>query len=83
MKHLRILHAGLALVVGVGLSSCTTTYDASGRPVQSVDPAAVAIGAVAIGVAAYAIGSSDSHDHHGHHGGGYYGRPYYPPHCGY
>jgi len=85
MKKLRILHAGLALVVGVGLSSCTTTYDAYGRPVQSVDPAAAAIGAVAIGAAAYAIGNNNSHGYHGgHHGGGYYRPPHHrPPHCRY
>lgn len=64
-----------------GLSSCTTTYDAYGRPVQSVDPGTAAAGAVAAGVLGYAI--ADSHDHH-YYGGpyyygrpGYYGRPYY------
>ena len=85
MKNLRILHAGLALVVGVGLTSCTTTYDAYGRPVQSVDPGAAVIGAVAIGAAAYAIGSNNnsSSDYHGYSGGGYRCRPYYPPRCRY
>ena len=41
-------------VVAVGAfaaasTSCMTTYDAYGRPVQSVDPGAAAAGAVAAG----------------------------------
>jgi len=54
----------LAPVLAIGMSSCTTAYDAHGRPVQVVDPAAAAVGALAIGAAAYAIGNSNN-DHRG------------------
>lgn len=55
-----------------------TTYDAYGRPVQSVDPAAAAVGIAAAGVAGYAIGNNNNNknDHHYHHRG-YYRRGYY------
>lgn len=52
-----------------------TTYDAYGRPVQSVDPGTAAAGAVAAGALGYAIGQNND-DHHYYHGG-YYRRPYY------
>lgn len=62
-------------------ASCTTTYDAHGRPVQSVDPAAAAIGAVAIGVAGYAIGHNNSDNYHGHHKHhGHHKKHHRPPH---
>lgn len=52
-----------------------TTYDAYGRPVQSVDPAAATAGVVAAGVLGYAL-ANDNDDHHHHHyrrhRGGYY-----------
>ena len=73
-KHTSLKLAVAGMVAASGLSNCTTTYDAYGRPVQSVDPGAAAIGAVALGVAAYAIGKNNgsSHKHyHGHHGGYY------------
>ena len=60
-------------------TSCMTTYDAYGRPVQSVDPGAAAAGAVAAGALGYAIGQNND-DHYyggGYYGGGYYGRGYY------
>lgn len=60
-------------------SSCTTTYDAYGRPVQSVDPGAAAAGAVAAGALGYAIGQNN--DNHNHYYG--YRRPYYYNHYGY
>lgn len=55
-------------------TSCTTTYDAYGRPVQSVDPGAAAAGAVAAGALGYAIGQ---HNDDRYYYGGYYGRGYY------
>ena len=70
-----IKYVGLAMLAAIGLSSCTTTYDAYGRPVQSVDPGTAAVGALAIGAAGYAIGHNNSHNnnyhrgHHGHHRG--------------
>ena len=69
MKHTTLKYLGLATMAALAFSSCTTTYDAYGRPVETIDPAAAAVGAVAIGALAYAIGSdhSDYYDrHHGH-----------------
>ena len=65
----------LLAVVATALTatSCMTTYDAYGRPVQSVDPAVAATGVVAAGVLGYALANDDGHHHHHHHGG-YYGR---------
>jgi len=76
-KNKTIIRIGLALLAVVGFSSCTTTYDAYGRPVQSVDPAAAAVGALAIGAVGYAIGHNDSHCNNGYYGGGGYYRPPY------
>jgi hypothetical protein len=55
-------------------TSCMTTYDSAGRPVQSVDPAVAVAGAAAAGLVGYAI-ANDNRRHH-HHG-------YYRPHHGY
>ncbi|MBM3863049.1 MAG: hypothetical protein FJ385_03715 [Verrucomicrobia bacterium] len=60
-----------------------TTYDAWGRPVQSVDPGAAMVGAAAAGLIGYAIASDHGHHHHrghvhAHHGYGYHHRPYCP-----
>ena len=71
---------GAALVVS---TSCTTTYDAYGRPQQSVDPGLAIAGVAAAGLAGYAIANSNDHHHyHGnpHYRGGYgggYGGGYY------
>lgn len=57
-----------ALILALAGTSCMTTYDAYGRPVQTVDPgaaAAIAVGAAAVG---YAIGENNDHYHHHHHG---------------
>ncbi len=72
----------LAVVASLGLlmttaTSCTTTYDANGNPVQSVDPGTAAAGAVAAGVLGYAI-ANNRNDNYYHGGGGYYrGGNYY------
>jgi hypothetical protein len=61
-------------------TSCMTTYDAAGRPMQTVDPGLAAAGVVAAGLVGYAI--ADNHNHHnGYHGGYYrgYGGGYYRP----
>ena len=73
-KYSKMTFAGVVLLASLGFSSCTTSYDAYGRPIQTVDPAAAAIGAVAIGAAGYAIGRNNSNDYHynhhnGHHNG--------------
>lgn len=62
-KLVRILTACLLMASVV---SCTTAYDAYGRPVSVVDPGAAALGIAAAGVAGYAIGRNNS-DHHHHH----------------
>ena len=73
MKSLLIKVA--ALLVALAGTSCMTTYDAYGRPVQTVDPGAAAVGIAAAGLAGYAIGHHNRHHHH------YYAAPYYDPYC--
>lgn len=70
-------------------TSCMTTYDAYGRPVQSVDPALAVAGVATAGLVGYAL-ANDQNDYHSyrpsrpHYGGGYgygggsYHRPYRP-----
>lgn len=56
------------IVVAAAGTSCMTTYDAYGRPVQSVDPAAATAGVVAAGVLGYAVANkNDRGDRHHHH----------------
>ncbi|MFT3990814.1 MAG: hypothetical protein QM680_05335 [Luteolibacter sp.] len=62
------------LAVAITGTSCMTTYDAYGRPVQTVDPGVAIAGAAAAGVLGYAI-ANDNHHHHGYRGG--YDRPRY------
>ncbi|MGA0901030.1 MAG: hypothetical protein ACO3SO_11575 [Luteolibacter sp.] len=70
-------------LVALGGVSCMTTYDAYGRPVQSVDPGAAAVGIAAAGVLGYAL-ANDHHSHHHHYHGHYHYRPYsYRPPCRY
>lgn len=83
LRTLRLLALGLA--AALGLSSCMTTYDAHGRPVQSVDPGMAAAGAVAAGVLGYAVAQDRNrgrsharhHHHHAHHSHHHY-RPQPP-----
>lgn len=66
----------LALIAVLGLSSsCMTTYDSYGRPVQSVDPGLAVAGVAAAGLLGYA--AANNNGHHNHYRGGYYARPYY------
>lgn len=44
--------------------SCTTTYDAYGRPQQSVDPAVAVAGMVAAGAIGYAIANNNNYGHY-------------------
>ncbi len=72
-KH-KLLRLGslIALVACVGSSfSCMTTYDAQGRPVQSVDPGLAVAGIAAAGLIGYAAGNN--HNDNYYHDGGYYG----------
>ncbi len=68
-----------ALLVPLGMSmSCMTTYDAYGRPVQTVDPGLAVAGVAAAGLIGYAAGNNNNHHHHGYYSrGGYYGGGYY------
>jgi len=75
----RLVAAGMIAATGV---SCTTAYDAYGRPVQVVDPAAAALGVAAAGLVGYAL-ASDSGHHHGHGRYNHYQRGYYGNGCGY
>ena len=79
----RIFRFGLlaALVAAAGSSvSCMTTYDAAGRPVQTVDPGLAVAGVAAAGLIGYALGDDDDY-HHGYHGGRYYGGHYRRAYC--
>jgi len=67
-----LLHAVAAVVIAATATSCYTTYDAYGRPVQSVDPGAATAAALAAGAIGYSIGHHHDHD--------YYYRPYYYGH---
>ncbi|MEM6911956.1 MAG: hypothetical protein AAF555_10295 [Verrucomicrobiota bacterium] len=82
----RLLSRMTAAILLVGFfANCTTTsYDAYGRPKQTVDPAVAVVGLIAAGAIGYAI-ASDNNDHksyrrgrgHGgyhqsYHDGGYY-----------
>lgn len=62
--------SALLLLIG-GATSCMTTYDSAGRPVQSVDPGVAVAGAAAAGLIGYAI-ANDNDDHRHHRHGGYY-----------
>lgn len=72
-----IFRLSVLLILIGGATSCMTTYDSAGRPVQSVDPAVAVAGAAAAGVIGYAI-AKDNDDHHHHH----YRRGYYRPYGG-
>ena len=71
----------IAVLLGAvgGGTSCMTTYDAYGRPVQSVDPAMAAAGVAAAGLVGYAIASNNNC----YHGGYYHPHYYYGPRCCY
>lgn len=64
----RFVLAGLMLSLG---ASCTTAYDAYGRPRTVVEPGAAVLGAAAAGLAGYAIASnrSDRHRNYSRHRG--------------
>jgi hypothetical protein len=74
-KHL--LPFLVAATTIIAIPSCTTTYDAYGRPVQSVDPGAADLGAAAAGVAGYAIGRGSRDDRRYYHSGYRHRRTYY------
>lgn len=48
----------VAALASFAATSCTTTYDSYGRPVQSVDPGVAIAGAAAAAVVGYAVADS-------------------------
>ena len=48
----------------LALSNCSTTYTASGRPVQSVSPEGAVVGALAAGLTGYAIGNNNNYNNY-------------------
>jgi len=93
-NHLRITASLAACALAFSATSCTTTYDAYGRPQQSVDPGLAVAGMAAAGLVGYAIANDNDHKkhkrhydhrHHGHHryNSHYYPRPYHGRHYGY
>lgn len=80
---LRTSGALSCVLFAMSTTSCMTTYDAAGRPMQTVDPAMATAGVVAAGLVGYALSENNNH-HHGYHGGYYggyrgYGGGYYRP----
>ena len=58
----------VALAVSAGsFTSCMTTYDANGNPVQSVDPALAVAGVAAAGLIGYAA-ANDNHNNNYYYG---------------
>jgi hypothetical protein len=73
LSMLRLGALSLLLALAGSSVSCMTTYDASGRPVQSVDPGLAVAGIAAAGLIGYAAADNNHHHHHGYYNGGYYG----------
>lgn len=80
MRTISLLRIGIlstAIAFAGSSISCTTTYDAYGRPVQSVDPGVAVAGAAAAGAIGYSAGR-DRNDRRYYRGPHYYrGSPYY------
>jgi hypothetical protein len=68
----RLILAALMTTLGV---SCTTAYDAYGRPHAVVEPGAALLGVAAAGLIGYTLASDNHHGGHyrGHRGGHYRG----------
>lgn len=65
------------IALAVTGTSCMTTYDAYGRPMQTVDPGVAIAGAAAAGVLGYAIANDGGGHRHHHYHGGYRHRGHY------
>jgi hypothetical protein len=61
----------LSILICAG-GACTTTYDSSGRQVQTVDPGAAVAGVAAAGILGYAIGKNNDNNHHSDRNDNYY-----------
>ena len=76
-SSLRRLTTWFALLACVGSSvSCMTTYDAYGRPVETVDPGLAVAGIAAAGLIGYAAANNHSNYRRTYYGGGYGGGYY-------
>jgi hypothetical protein len=64
------------LMIALLSQSCMTTYDAYGRPVQSVDPGVATAGIITAGIVGLAIGSANSNSYYYGNDRSYYFRPY-------
>ncbi|MCB1210124.1 MAG: hypothetical protein KDK97_12385 [Verrucomicrobiales bacterium] len=71
MNFIRWVAAGMLAVMG---ASCTTAYDAYGRPQSVVDPGVAVLGVAAAGLAGYALANRNDH---GYRGRSYSHRPSY------
>jgi len=67
----KLITATTSMAIAMGLISCTTTYDAAGRPVQSVDPGMAAVGVIGAGLLGAAIANNNK-DKHRYHRRGHY-----------
>ena len=98
MKKNSVFRTITAMTAALGLilaTSCTTTsYDAYGRPVETIDPVKTTLAVAAVGAVGYALAknhdSRRSHrnhyrnDHYRHHGYSHgYGHSGYGHHSGY
>lgn len=73
---LRAISVSLLLATGV---SCTTAYDAYGRPQQVVDPGAALLGVAAAGLIGFALADNhrgSNHYNRSNYGGGRWNRGY-------
>lgn len=77
-KFIRVVSVITVAAAALVTTSCMTTYDPYGRPVQSVDPGVALAGVAAAGLVGYALAEDNHHDYYrGGHGGHYRG---YHPH---
>lgn len=65
----------LVAFTSLALPSCMTTYDRSGRPVQSIDPGLAAVGIIGAGLLGAAIASNNDDNNND--------RSYHRPHRDY
>lgn len=79
-KKFRLFHLPLCIALATCIgstTSCMTTYDANGNPVQSVDPGLAVAGVAAAGIIGYAAGNNNGHHDHYYGGPTYYRGGYY------
>lgn len=87
MKKNRIFRIFTAWAAAAGLflaTSCTSTsYDAYGRPVETIDPVKTGLAVAAVSAVGYAIAKNSDrhHGHRSHYRGNHYGHDY--GHSGY